>query len=276
MPLAQFAVPNARTGRERGRQHRPGRLRRGPDPLPLGQPAHARMSGRRARSAPRLRLLRQAAGALVLVHARRRLREPGGRLRAGLPQRTRAGSTSCRSTSATHLRGPEADRGSTTGLTPSVWTATVLSPTSIGSGVARPSSTPIPAASSRRPRSGSWTTSSSSPRWTTLIAASKQRAADGALMVELPQDWEVAPEPGWIEPALAEEFPGPLDRLDGPRDDDRPQPRGPEGARCGRSATESAARRRSSSARSRSPGRTASSSATSASTPTPPAPRSSS
>jgi DNA/RNA-binding domain of Phe-tRNA-synthetase-like protein len=27
-------------------------------------------------------------------------------------------------------------------------------------------------------------------------------------MVELPQDWEVAPEPGWIEPALAEEFPG--------------------------------------------------------------------
>jgi DNA/RNA-binding domain of Phe-tRNA-synthetase-like protein len=27
-------------------------------------------------------------------------------------------------------------------------------------------------------------------------------------MVELPQDWEVAPEPGWIEPSLAEEFPG--------------------------------------------------------------------
>jgi DNA/RNA-binding domain of Phe-tRNA-synthetase-like protein len=27
-------------------------------------------------------------------------------------------------------------------------------------------------------------------------------------MVELPQDWQVAPEPGWIEPALAEEFPG--------------------------------------------------------------------
>jgi DNA/RNA-binding domain of Phe-tRNA-synthetase-like protein len=27
-------------------------------------------------------------------------------------------------------------------------------------------------------------------------------------MVELPQDWEVAPEPGWIEPALSEEFPG--------------------------------------------------------------------
>lgn len=27
-------------------------------------------------------------------------------------------------------------------------------------------------------------------------------------MVELPEDWEVAPEPGWIEPALAEEFPG--------------------------------------------------------------------
>jgi DNA/RNA-binding domain of Phe-tRNA-synthetase-like protein len=27
-------------------------------------------------------------------------------------------------------------------------------------------------------------------------------------MVELPEDWEVAPEPGWIEPALSEEFPG--------------------------------------------------------------------
>jgi DNA/RNA-binding domain of Phe-tRNA-synthetase-like protein len=27
-------------------------------------------------------------------------------------------------------------------------------------------------------------------------------------MAELPQDWEVAPEPGWVEPALAEEFPG--------------------------------------------------------------------
>jgi DNA/RNA-binding domain of Phe-tRNA-synthetase-like protein len=27
-------------------------------------------------------------------------------------------------------------------------------------------------------------------------------------MAELPQEWEAAPEPGWIEPALAEEFPG--------------------------------------------------------------------
>jgi DNA/RNA-binding domain of Phe-tRNA-synthetase-like protein len=27
-------------------------------------------------------------------------------------------------------------------------------------------------------------------------------------MRELPDQWEVAPEPGWIEPALAEEFPG--------------------------------------------------------------------
>lgn len=27
-------------------------------------------------------------------------------------------------------------------------------------------------------------------------------------MAELPADWEVAPEPGWIEPALGEEFPG--------------------------------------------------------------------
>ncbi len=27
-------------------------------------------------------------------------------------------------------------------------------------------------------------------------------------MVELPEEWEVAPEPGWIEPGLAEEFPG--------------------------------------------------------------------
>ena len=27
-------------------------------------------------------------------------------------------------------------------------------------------------------------------------------------MVELPQEWEVAPEPGWVEPALQEEFPG--------------------------------------------------------------------
>jgi DNA/RNA-binding domain of Phe-tRNA-synthetase-like protein len=27
-------------------------------------------------------------------------------------------------------------------------------------------------------------------------------------MAELPQEWEAAPEPGWVEPALAEEFPG--------------------------------------------------------------------
>jgi DNA/RNA-binding domain of Phe-tRNA-synthetase-like protein len=27
-------------------------------------------------------------------------------------------------------------------------------------------------------------------------------------MVELPEEWEVAPEPGWVEPALSEEFPG--------------------------------------------------------------------
>jgi DNA/RNA-binding domain of Phe-tRNA-synthetase-like protein len=27
-------------------------------------------------------------------------------------------------------------------------------------------------------------------------------------MVELPQDWEVAPEPGWIDAELADEFPG--------------------------------------------------------------------
>jgi DNA/RNA-binding domain of Phe-tRNA-synthetase-like protein len=27
-------------------------------------------------------------------------------------------------------------------------------------------------------------------------------------MAELPEQWEVAPEPGWIEPGLAEEFPG--------------------------------------------------------------------
>src|SRR4029453_17147320 len=29
-----------------------------------------------------------------------------------------------------------------------------------------------------------------------------------ALMPELPDQWEVAPEPGWIDPALAHEFPG--------------------------------------------------------------------
>jgi len=27
-------------------------------------------------------------------------------------------------------------------------------------------------------------------------------------MAERPQEWEVAPEPGWVEPGLAEEFPG--------------------------------------------------------------------
>jgi DNA/RNA-binding domain of Phe-tRNA-synthetase-like protein len=27
-------------------------------------------------------------------------------------------------------------------------------------------------------------------------------------MAELPEEWEVAPEPGWIDPGLAEEFPG--------------------------------------------------------------------
>ena len=27
-------------------------------------------------------------------------------------------------------------------------------------------------------------------------------------MPELPEEWEVAPQPGWIDPALAEEFPG--------------------------------------------------------------------
>jgi DNA/RNA-binding domain of Phe-tRNA-synthetase-like protein len=27
-------------------------------------------------------------------------------------------------------------------------------------------------------------------------------------MVDLPEEWEVAPEPGWVDPALGEEFPG--------------------------------------------------------------------
>jgi DNA/RNA-binding domain of Phe-tRNA-synthetase-like protein len=27
-------------------------------------------------------------------------------------------------------------------------------------------------------------------------------------MAELPEEWDVAPEPGWVDPALAEEFPG--------------------------------------------------------------------
>jgi DNA/RNA-binding domain of Phe-tRNA-synthetase-like protein len=27
-------------------------------------------------------------------------------------------------------------------------------------------------------------------------------------MAELPQEWETAPEPGWVDPALADEFPG--------------------------------------------------------------------
>ena len=27
-------------------------------------------------------------------------------------------------------------------------------------------------------------------------------------MAEIPEQWEVAPEPGWVEPALSEEFPG--------------------------------------------------------------------
>ena len=42
LPLAQFAVPDARTGAERRREHRPGRLRRGAHPL----------SVRRARGRP--------------------------------------------------------------------------------------------------------------------------------------------------------------------------------------------------------------------------------
>ena len=41
-------------------------------------------------------------------------------------------------------------------------------------------------------------------------------------MVELPEDWEAAPEPGWVEPALAEEFPGLSIVTTAHRDHDRP------------------------------------------------------
>jgi DNA/RNA-binding domain of Phe-tRNA-synthetase-like protein len=47
------------------------------------------------------------------------------------------------------------------------------------------------------------------------MAAKKKPAKKPALKkkpaakrVELPEEWEAAPEPGWVEPALAEEFPG--------------------------------------------------------------------
>lgn len=41
------------------------------------------------------------------------------------------------------------------------------------------------------------------------MPARKKGGADAVPRVPgLPEEWEVAPEPGWVEPALAEEFPG--------------------------------------------------------------------
>ena len=76
-----------------------------------------------------------------------------------------------------------------------------------------------------------------------LIQLSEERE-NLALMTELPEQWEVTPEPGWVEPALAEEFPGlsiastTVETTSG---------RSPEALRrdCGSSATASAGRRRS-------------------------------
>ena len=45
LPLAQFAVPGRAHGRRRRRQHRPGRLRRRPDSLSLGEHAGPRPAG---------------------------------------------------------------------------------------------------------------------------------------------------------------------------------------------------------------------------------------
>ncbi len=95
-------------------------------------------------------------------------------------------------------------------------------------------------------------------------------------MAALPEEWEAAPEPGWVDPVLAEEFPGLSISRDHPRRRLGPQPRRRSRSGCASSATASAALRRSSCASGRSPGPTASSSVTSASTPTRPRPRSSS
>src|SRR5215207_471548 len=83
---------------------------------------------------------------------------------------------------------------------------------------------PIPVASSSRPPSESSTSSSSpaaSSAWSRppgsvprgcvrpMPAKKKPAGREGGEQVAgLPEAWEVAPEPGWVEPSLAEEFPG--------------------------------------------------------------------
>ena len=38
--------------------------------------------------------------------------------------------------------------------------------------------------------------------------AQRKPAEEAEPVGALPEEWEVAPEPGWVDPALAEEFPG--------------------------------------------------------------------
>ena len=91
LPLAQFAVPDARSRPEGDANIAQDDCERSEIPCPEDGPPDPRLRGGGAGGDPGLRPLRPAAGALVLVHAGRRLRGPAGRLRGRLPALPRPG-----------------------------------------------------------------------------------------------------------------------------------------------------------------------------------------
>ena len=164
--------------RARGRrQHRPGRLRGLARALSRGRAPDAGLRGRGRGRDPRLRPLRPAAGALVLVHARAASARPSRTCSSRSIGATGSRSTSSPSTSATRARRWRASPTSAAGRTRSASTATAPSPTSTGSAAAPPFSTPIPAASSSDTSIGELNERELQAKVAELIAASKERAA---------------------------------------------------------------------------------------------------
>ena len=202
-------------------------------PCPSGSTQDAGVPGRRPRRDPGLRSLRQAPGPLVLVHR-------GGDCEDQEDVFERAYRRYCGEVNflAIDVRdsdsgGPQADRGAPldpSGRARSRRRALQPLPRRRVPDLRLRISRRHPAAHLDRPARRP---ARSSPRSTTCIAAIQAEGRDSALMAELPDEWEVAPEPGWIEPALAEEFPGLSIVSTAVEATDRTEPRGAQGAAAG-------------------------------------------
>ena len=104
LPLAQFAVPDARSALEGDANIAQDDCEVAQIPCPEDERRTPACEVDLEGAIRVCDLFDRAAGALVLVHARRGVRGPAGRVRGGLPALSATGPTSSRSTSATSAR----------------------------------------------------------------------------------------------------------------------------------------------------------------------------